>query len=391
MWFFWLMLLMVLFTVGGLAWWGLDIVTSERERGIARKLLVIFDVVSVVLLFVGRHIPWASDTFFKYGLMFMTAVWMAELFFGAAALFVRLLKKIVHTYNRKENDKATPQDMSRRRFIKGSLALPAAAAIGAAYGTAVERTETVVRSFDVPVEGLGAKAEGFKIAQLSDVHLGLFYSLKDLRRLMEQAAATKADALVITGDLFDDDDINEEAAEIINGFCGAFPQGIWFCYGNHEYFRNIGRTKKALAKTQIRVLANDNACVVKDTRPIYFCGVDYPRIRPRFEELEKSFMKETMDNVPKDAVSILLAHHPDFIDDAVEYGVTLALTGHTHGGQLGAFGVPLVPPIFKYLRGKYIVGITFGYVHCGNGSWFPFRFGCPPEIPVFRLTSAKLG
>ena len=388
MWFFWVMLLMVLFTVGGLAWWGIGIAVPEHTRRTARNLLVFFDVASVVLLFAGRHIPWASDTVFKYGLMFMTAVWMAELFFGVAALAFRMIRKLLRVCRGKEKSKAVPLDTGRRRFLKGSLVLPTAAALGAAYGTAVERTETVVRHFDVPVEGLGAAAEGFTIAQLSDVHLGLFYSLEDLRRLMEQAAATKADALALTGDIFDDEDINEEAAEIIDGFCSAFPYGIWFCYGNHEYFRNIERTKKALAKTQIRVLANDSACVLKDTRPIYFCGVDYPRIRTRFEELERTFMKETMENVPKNAVSILLAHHPDFIDDASEYDVSLALTGHTHGGQLGLFGIPLVPPVFKYLRGKYIVGKCFGYVHSGNGSWFPFRLGCPPEIPVFKLTSA---
>ena len=57
----------------------------------------------------------------------------------------------------------------------------------------------------------------------------------------------------------------------------------------------------------------------------------------------------------------------------------------THGGQLGILGIPIVPPLFKYMRGMYKVGKTFGYVHSGNGSWFPFRFGCPPEIAVFTL------
>ena len=92
-----------------------------------------------------------------------------------------------------------------------------------------------------------------------------------------------------------------------------------------------------------------------------------------------------MQGVPQGAVTIFLAHHPDFIDDAAAYGAALVLTGHTHGGQIGVFGIPLVPPVFKYMRGLYRVKDTIGYVHCGNGSWFPYRLGCPPEIAVFRI------
>ena len=92
-----------------------------------------------------------------------------------------------------------------------------------------------------------------------------------------------------------------------------------------------------------------------------------------------------MKDVPENAVKVLLAHHPDFFDGAAEYGVDLALAGHTHGGQIGAFGVSLAPPVFKYMRGVYRVGQTLGYVHSGNGSWFPYRLGCPPEIAVFVL------
>ena len=60
------------------------------------------------------------------------------------------------------------------------------------------------------------------------------------------------------------------------------------------------------------------------------------------------------------------------------------LTGHTHGSQFGIFGLPLFP-VFKYTRGIVEKGKTTGYVHSGNGSWFPYRLGCPPEIAYFVL------
>ena len=80
----------------------------------------------------------------------------------------------------------------------------------------------------------------------------------------------------------------------------------------------------------------------------------------------------------------MLAHHPEFIDDGAERNFALTLTGHTHGSQIGIFGVPLLP-VFKYTRGVVKIGDSFGYVHVGNGSWFPFRLGCPPEIAYFTL------
>ena len=80
-----------------------------------------------------------------------------------------------------------------------------------------------------------------------------------------------------------------------------------------------------------------------------------------------------------------MAHHPEFIDDAVDFKIPLTLTGHTHGSQVGIFGVPLFP-IFKYTRGMVVHEDCYGYVHVGNGSWFPMRLGCPPEIAYFTLT-----
>ena len=62
----------------------------------------------------------------------------------------------------------------------------------------------------------------------------------------------------------------------------------------------------------------------------------------------------------------------------------LTLSSHTHGGQFGILGLPLFP-VFKYTRGMVQKGESYGYVHCGNGSWFPCRIGCPPKIAYFNL------
>ncbi|MGP1366773.1 MAG: metallophosphoesterase [Schwartzia sp. (in: firmicutes)] len=375
---FWLILLTVLAAVAALAWWGLGAVAEGGRLTAYRRWLLLFDVTSPLLLIFGSHLVSWPDWLARLALMFLSGAFMAQLLFGVLAALFRGVRRLLQR-------PATPQDLERRRLLQGAAAIPLFAGGSSMYGVTAGRTSTVVREFSVPLLGIGAEMEGFRVAQLSDVHLGLFFSLDDLTALLEETASLGVDALLITGDLFDDDAMNVAAVERVDAFVERFPQGIWFCYGNHEYFRNINRTKQALAKSRIRVLANDHVRVVKGVRPLYFAGVDYPFPRAEFDALRVRYTADAMRGIPEGAVTIFLAHHPDFIDDAARYGAALVLTGHTHGGQIGVFGVPLVPPVFKYMRGLYRVGDTMGYVHCGNGSWFPYRLGCPPEIAVFRL------
>lgn len=375
---FWLILLTVLGAVAALAWWGLEAVAEGGRLTSYRRWLLLFDVVSPVALFVGAAFSLLPDGVARLAIMLLSGLWMAQLLFGILVALFRGLRRL-------SQRPATPQDPARRRLLAGAAVYPLLAGGASVYASTAGRTGTVVREFSVPLSGIGSELDGFRVAQISDIHLGLFFSLDDLTALLEKTASLGVDALLITGDLFDDDEMNVSAVDRVDAFVDRFPQGIWFCYGNHEYFRDINRTKHALAKSRIRVLANDHVRVVKGVRPLYFVGVDYPFPRADFDALRVRYTKEAMQGVPEGAVTIFLAHHPDFIDDAARYGAALVLTGHTHGGQIGIFGVPLVPPVFKYMRGLYRVGETMGYVHCGNGSWFPYRLGCPPEIAVFRL------
>ena len=278
-----------------------------------------------------------------------------------------------------------PQDESRRRFLRGAAILPAGAVAISLYGGLVEKNGTVVRQFDIPVEDIPEDIKGFSIVQLSDIHLGPFMSLDDLEKLLVKAASLQGDILAITGDLFDDRRINAKAAKLVDSYVDKFKYGIVYCRGNHEHLRGITAIDMALDNTRIHYLVNSNKYIAGADMPIYMAGVDYPIRRDQFQFLQEAYTEQAMKDIPKNSVKILLAHHPDFFDSAEKYGTQLVLAGHTHGGQLGVLGIPIVPPLFKYMRGMYKVGKTFGYVHSGNGSWFPFRFGCPPEIAVFTL------
>lgn len=278
---------------------------------------------------------------------------------------------------------STPVDKGKRTLVKGAVVYPVVALGAGAYGGLFERTHTVEREIDVPVPA-GSGLDGYRIAQLSDVHLGYYLTVDDFQELLERVAKAGADALCLTGDIFDDEAQNPAAIELLGTFTDRFPSGVYYCRGNHEYFRGIAPITRALQETQVVELVNEAVCVREGTHPLYMVGVDYPMRRHRFEEDEAMYTEEAYSAVPQGAVSILLAHHPDFIDDGAGKGASLVLTGHTHGCQIGLFGMPIIPA-FKYNRGIVDKGATLGYVHSGNGSWFPYRLGCPPEIACFTL------
>ncbi len=273
-----------------------------------------------------------------------------------------------------------PYDGSRRRVLARAALFPAIGAGASLYGVTAGRHGTVEHFYDIPMKGLAPGAE-LTIAQLSDIHLGAYFDTADLAALLEQVAARRPELLAITGDLFDDASQNEEAARILGEHAADFPLGIYFILGNHEYFRGVNRTISYLQRTPVHFLRNSSERLENG---LHIAGTDYPMDRKNFEALKRAYAQETMAGIPPEAPTVLLAHHPEFIDDGVELGADLTLTGHTHGSQFGFFGLPLFP-VFKYTRGFVHVGDSTGYVHVGNGSWFPFRLGCPPEIAYFHL------
>ena len=279
-----------------------------------------------------------------------------------------------------------PYDAERRRVLKNAALYPAAGFLLSGYGAFIERTSTVRRDYTIPVPHLPPAADGMVIAQISDVHLGTYFSVEEFDLLLRETAMGGADLLAVTGDLFDDERQNEAAAEVLAAHAGDYSDGIWYCIGNHEYYRNARPLVERLQREgRVHVLLN-SAEQVAGRGALYLAGVDYPFARgDAYVPQRAAYFAAAMRDVPADAAAVLLAHHSDFIDDAAAHGgVSLTLTGHTHGSQFGILGQPLFP-VFKYTRGMTETRGSYGYVHCGNGSWFPLRIGCPPEIAYFRL------
>ncbi len=374
--------------------WALSYVTRGRVRTVSTLVLIAVDLVALLAFFLGgKHPEWhlADHAGVPDALQVLTVVFMAQVVLVTlvvAGVLVRWGYR--HRPGRRKGFlfPSTPFDPSRRRLLKGAAAFPVVAFGAGFYGEAIERNRTVVREYSVPVRSLPDSVQGLRIAQLSDVHIGMFYPLERLEKLLEKTVAQKPDLIAITGDLFDDDHINAEAAALLGRFTDRVPHGIWFVLGNHEHFRNLPRTLDALKETQVHLLVN-RAEAVEGVENLWIVGTDFPMNRNKeiFQKDKAMMAEKAFEHVPEDVVRIYLGHHPESIDDGAAHGAAITLTGHTHGSQFGVLGMPVFP-VFKYTRGFVHIGGSTGYVHSGNGSWFPCRIGCPPEIAVFTLRQA---
>lgn len=383
---FWMMILLVLSVVALFVLLAVSRVFAGKKLLVVRALLLLIDVTTVVALMKGPEVLRYAHGHEDMIVILLRAA--AIVFMGQMFLLLLVLLGSVWQRLAGLGKSSVPFDPSRRKLLRHATMYPALAAVGSLYGGLYEKDALAIREFDVPVKGLPEALQGLRIAQISDIHLGWFFSLEKLQDLLERAAQGAPDALVITGDLFDNDGMNVPAVGIVDRFVPRFPQGIWFVYGNHEHMRNFKQIDDALNASHIHKLVNAAAPMAAGA-PLYFVGVDYPFSHEEavFQANKRNMANQAFFKVPEGATTIFLAHHPEDIDDGAAHGAALTLTGHTHGCQFGLFGKSLLP-VFKYNRGIVHLGDSTGYVHSGNGSWFPFRFGCPPEIAYFTLQRA---
>lgn len=277
--------------------------------------------------------------------------------------------------------------MTRRDFLKSSAVLAPAVGLGLSSAGVYGASEIKLWHHTLEVPTFPAGLEQLKVAQISDTHIGTFFSLEQLDGILTRLEGEKADLLVITGDLIDDLKFLESTVQRLSQAAKRFPFGVYFCWGNHEYFRDIGRIRSALAASPIVVLENSNRKLTINGSELYLAGVDYPWSKNKAEEEEvcRRFLGSALQGIPQDAMVLLLSHHPDFISHAFQAQIPLTLSGHTHGGQLGLFGKFPLLPLYKYMRGLYEQDGCYSYVSTGTGHWLPFRLGCPAEAAVFTL------
>ncbi|WP_020118678.1 metallophosphoesterase [Streptomyces canus] len=272
---------------------------------------------------------------------------------------------------------------SRRLFVSRVVAGAAAAA---AVGTVGHGTYGVLRGpgvkrVTVPLAKLPRAAHGYRIAVVSDIHLSPVLGRGFAQKVVDTINSTRPDLIAVVGDLVDGSvkDLGPAAAPLARLDA---RHGSFFVTGNHEYFSGAAQWVEEVRRLGLRPLENDR------TELAWFDLAGVNDIAGESEGQGPDFAKALGDRDTARAC-VLLAHQPVQIHDAVDHGVDLQLSGHTHGGQLWP-GNLLAKAANPTVAGLERYGDTQLYVSRGAGAWGPpTRVGAPSDITVIELASKQ--
>jgi predicted MPP superfamily phosphohydrolase len=252
----------------------------------------------------------------------------------------------------------------------------AAALLVSVYGI-INAAVIRVKRVTVKLQNLPEAWRGRSATLVSDVHLGHVRNLGSMRRLVAKVGVLKSDIVFITGDLYDG------TAADYNGLAAPWstldvPLGKYFVLGNHEAFSDSTRYLNAVAGAGIRILNRDQV----EIDGVQLIGVRYHDAT--HAEHFRAVLQEI--GVERDRPSILLTHAPDHVPVSAAEGISLQLSGHTHGGQFFPFNLFVKRMYGAFAYGLSRLGSLQVYTTYGAGTWGPpMRVGTNAEIVLIRF------
>ncbi|MSP93396.1 MAG: metallophosphoesterase [Myxococcales bacterium] len=270
------------------------------------------------------------------------------------------------------------------RLVGGGAAMASVVAGGIAVRAAVRGPQDC--HVEIKLKKLPAGADGLRIVQWSDVHVGPTIRRAFVEDLVRRTNAVQPDLIVITGDLVDGSVamLRDEVAPMAQL---RARHGVWFVTGNHEYFSGADAWIAELTRLGVRVLQNERVTIGAGDAAFDLAGVhDWTAARLHPEHTPD--LARALHGRDPDRALVLLAHQPRAIWQAAAAGVDLVLSGHTHGGQIWPFNY-LVRLAQPYVAGLADHEGTQIYVSRGTGWWGPpMRLGTTSELTHFTLRAA---
>ena len=253
----------------------------------------------------------------------------------------------------------------------------------------IEPSRLVLHQETIQLEKWPQEFNGLRVAVISDIHAGgPFINDKKLRLIVERTNQLQPDLIVLLGDYMSPNSWHshrvepEVIAEALKDL--RAPLGVYSVLGNHDWWYNGQKVRRALEQKGITVLDNEVAEVKWRGTSFWLVGLSDLWTRPQHIEA-------TMAKVPQGKPVIALTHNPD-IFPSIPRSVPLVLAGHTHGGQVNIplIGRPIEPSDFgqRYAAGHVFENDHHLFVTTGIGtSILPVRFRVPPEIVQLTLKS----
>jgi len=362
---------------------------EKARRRQAWILLAALALLAPITLGLGRGVDEASLLplrWIGFGYMGLFTV----VFFGS--LFRDLLVmsgRIAFALRRLGSLDPQPPDPERRRFFANAANAGLLAGSGAlsAHGVREALRAPALLERDVPIRDLPEALRGYRILQISDLHVGPTIRREFVQAVVEQANALAPDAVVVTGDLVDGTvhGLSQEVAPLAQL---RARDGVFFVTGNHEYFWDADAWIDEVERLGMIALGNSHHVVRRGPSTLLFAGCHDHREARRLPG-HGSDPAAAKAGAPACDLEILLAHQPQSYEGALEAGYDLQISGHTHGGQFFPITL-LVGLAHPFVAGLHRVGSMWLYVSRGTGYWGPpLRTGARSEIAVLRLIAEE--
>lgn len=363
---FFLLLITALCLTGILVWWEL-IIPMQLTMTVQKIILVFFGLTLALLIWhlLRIHVKKPNPQ-----RVFLT--------FGLAGLFIHLLCAALTKDVLVWIFQLFPYEKHLcRNFGVLAIGINFLGIYGALRGPLIKRVTLLVPQKH-------ALLDGFRIAQISDLHIGPLIDDHYVSKVVQQTLQLQAHAIVLTGDIGDSDpDLFGAEAEPLKNLKAS--HGVYYVTGNHEYYWNAKSWIHIFEKLGMTALINRGMAI--SGKPLWLGGIADPDAGDFIPEHRPDAARAIPPGNPNDYFKILLAHQPKSCYDAEKAGFDLMLSGHTHGGQFFPFNfvVKLVNP---YSTGLNHHGKMQVYVNQGTGFWGPaLRLGVPAEITLFEFSA----
>jgi predicted MPP superfamily phosphohydrolase len=218
---------------------------------------------------------------------------------------------------------------------------------------------------------------GRAAALVTDTHLGHIIGRRFLRRIVATLGQLRPDVVFVSGDMFDGThvDYNRLAAP----WRSLAPRfGSYFVTGNHEEFSDPAKYLDAIRNSGMHVLHNEAV----DLDGLQVLGIPY------HESANPHRFQAILENAQLDPTraSVLLTHVPHSLPIVEEQGISLQLSGHTHGGQIFPFTWFTSRIFGEFTYGLKRFGDLLVYTSSGAGTWGPpMRVGTTPEVVLIQF------
>lgn len=341
-----------------------------------------------VLLFVVSKVHWINDVLYgnmwSFEVPYSIAVFLGWAFCAFVLLFIFVLIGdclwlLVWFVRRRRPRNRLPSWLSSVAPILAA----SASLVGVQNAVGVPE----VKHIELPIVGLPASLDGFKLVQLTDTHISRLFPEEWVQKVVARTNALSPDLILFTGD-FIDGTVGERVADVAPLANLKARFGVLGIPGNHEYYFDYKQWRECLSGLGIQLIENSHVQLQVQDAGLTIVGVTDAAAR------DYGFAGPDLDVALRGASEkwpiVLMSHRPEGAREYSKAGVTLQLSGHTHGGmmvglnQLGKFANQ------GFTSGLYDIDAMKLYVSNGTALWmgFPIRLGVPSEITLFTLRAA---